>query len=202
MNHHTSNPPPLTRVPDIHRAQRPRWLGRLCSLLLRLSGWRVTGEFPGDPRLVLVAGPHTSNWDFLIGMTAMLALDLRIHWIGKHTLFKKPFGGFMAWLGGIPVDRSAPDGFAEQIGDRMRRAERLVVAITPEGTRKKVARLKTGFSRIARHAPCPVLPITLDYARREIRLFAIRAATDDGDADAAAVRELFATATAKDPARF
>jgi len=202
VNTHDTSQRQLLQVPEIHRAHRPRWLASLCRMLLRCLGWRIIGEFPSDPRLVLVAGPHTSNWDFLVGMTAMLALDLRIHWVGKHTLFFKPFGGFMNWLGGIPVNRSAPEGFAEQIARRIRGGEQAVIAITPEGTRKKVAKLKTGFSRIARETPCPILPVTLDYGSKQIRLYPVRDAGADSEADAVEVRRLFATVVAKVPARF
>lgn len=189
-------------VSECHRAHRPRWLGTVCATLLARWGWRVEGEIPGAPKLVLVVGPHTSNWDFVVGVTAMVALDLDIHWIGKHTLFKPPFRAAMTWLGGIPVNRAAPDGFAEQVVARLRDADRIMLAITPEGTRSKVARLKTGFSRIAGQTPCPILPITLDYRRRLIELHPVFSATQDPDADAGTVREIFARAVPRVPEKF
>lgn len=193
---------PGDRVPESHRAHRPAWIQRLSNWLLRTGGWQFRGEIPTESKLVLVVGPHTSNWDFLVGITAMLALDIHLHWLGKHSLFHKPFTGIMTWLGGIPVNRARPEGFAAEIADRFRREDELIVVITPEGTRKKVAKLKTGFSRIAREVPCPILPVTFDFVLREIVFHPVMGASEDSEGDAARVREIFATATAKNPANF
>jgi len=189
-------------VPEIHHANRSRWVVRFAGWLFTHCGWKLIGEITAERKMVLVVGPHTSNWDFVIAITAMLALDIQLHWLGKHTLFRKPFTSLMKNLGGIPVNRSRAEGFAEQTAEHIRNADTLILAITPEGTRSKVARLKTGFSRIARETPCPILPVTFDYARKEIRLFPLFAATDDSEGDAASVRDIFATATAKHPAKF
>ena len=189
-------------VPERHRAGRPRWLGALASRLFRHSGWGIEGQVPAEAKLILVVGPHTSNWDFAVGVTAMLALDLRIHWIGKHTLFRQPFRGLMIWLGGIPVNRSSPEGFATQIARRLREVDHMMIAITPEGTRSRVDRLKTGFSRIAREARCPILPVTLDYRRRVITLHDPVVASSDPEGDAADIRALFAGAAPRNADNF
>jgi 1-acyl-sn-glycerol-3-phosphate acyltransferase len=197
-----NNDPFHSRTPHRLRAHRAAWLRGLCGFLFRTSGWRLVGDVPDASKVVLVLGPHTSNWDFIVGITAMLALDLDLHWLGKHLLFKKPVRGLMTWLGGIPVDRTNPAGFAEDIATRIRAQGRLVLVITPEGTRSKVAQLKTGFSRIASAVPCSILPVTMDFAKREISILPLMQATELPEEDARKVREIFAAATPKRPENF
>ena len=140
----------------------------LFSVCLRLAGWQFEGEFPNRGKLVIVAAPHTSNWDFVIGMTGVFALGLDLHWMGKHTLFKPPFGGFMRWLGGLGIDRRAAHGVVEQVTEEFDRREQLLLVVTPEGTRSKVERWKTGFWHIARSAEVPIMLGGIDYARKRL----------------------------------
>jgi 1-acyl-sn-glycerol-3-phosphate acyltransferase len=134
--------------------------------LLRVFGWRIEGTLPDEPRLLGIGAPHTSNWDFVFSIAAMLALGLRANWIGKHTLFRWPLGGLMRWLGGIPVDRTRSRGFVEQVVGMFNSRDALLLGIAPEGTRKKVDRWKTGFYHIAHGAGVPILPIYWDYGRK------------------------------------
>lgn len=164
------------------------WLGRLG---LRLFGWRVSGQFPPKHKMVFVVAPHTSNWDFFIGMFAKLALGVKIHWLAKHSIFVWPVGGLLKHLGGIPVKRDAAQGFAEQIAERYRQSETLFIAITPEGTRSKVEKLKTGFLRIAEEADVPILLIGFDYPSKQIVVADIFQPTGDLDKDEQAVRDYF-----------
>ena len=189
-------------IPAHHRAYRPSRVRKFSRWLLARRGWRIEGDLPAAEKMILAVGPHTSNWDFLVAVTAMLALDMRIYWLGKHSLFRRPLSGLLIRLGGIAVDRSNTTGVAEQIGQRLRNADEMLIAITPEGTRRKVAQLKTGFSRIARAGGCQVLPVTLDFSRREIRLHEPFAPGKDPEADAARVRTVFATATPRHPDNF
>ena len=138
--------------------------------LLRLMGWRVEGEVPNLPKFVIAVAPHTSNWDFVVGAAAMFALDLRLAFLGKHTIFRWPFGAFLRWMGGIPVDRTSPHGVVNESIDGFVRAERRILAIAPEGTRRRVARFKSGFLHIARGADVPVVLVALDYGARCVRL--------------------------------
>jgi 1-acyl-sn-glycerol-3-phosphate acyltransferase len=144
-----------------------RWIGRT---VMRCTGWRFEGAFPDTGRLVIAVAPHTSNWDFVHGAAAMFALDLKLSFIGKHTLFVWPVSVFLRWMGGIPVDRSATQGLVGEAVDSFRNAQARVLVIAPEGTRRKVERFKTGFLHIARGAGVPVLLIGLDYARRAVRI--------------------------------
>lgn len=189
-------------VPENHRAYRPRWLCRFSRYLFSKLGWRICGQVPSEAKLVLVAGPHTSNWDFIYAMLAMLSLDVRLHWLGKKSIFDNPLRKLFLWLGGIPVDRANPKGFAKEVAGRIRDSGHIIIAITPEGTRSKVERLKTGFSRIASEVPCPVLPVTLDFAKKEMFLHPVISVTESPEDDADRVRGIFELATPKNPQNF
>ena len=123
-----------------------RPLGRLW---LRANGWRIEGEMPNLPKFIIVGAPHTSNWDLPYTLAAGLHYGVRVHWMGKDSIFKWPYGGLMHWLGGIPVDRSKPNNAVAQMVEKFAASDRLVVVIPPEGTRGKITRWKTGFYHIA-----------------------------------------------------
>jgi len=143
---------------------------------------------PDVAKAVIIVAPHTSNWDFVIGAAGMLALDLDLRFLGKHTLFEGPLAPLMRSLGGIPVDRSQPgSGVVEEMAERMRSADRLLLALSPEGTRSAVDRWKTGFHRIALSGGVPIAPVTFDYGRREIRFGSVLRPSEDLESD---VREL------------
>lgn len=150
---------------------------------MRLTGWHVEGNFPDAAKLVVAVAPHTSNWDFVHGAAAMFALDLNCTFIGKHTLFVWPFAGFLRWMGGIPVDRSAPRGVVGEAVDSFRNCSQRILVIAPEGTRSRVDRYKTGFLHIARGAGVPVLLIGLDYAARCVRIGPVIAVGEAIDAE-------------------
>jgi 1-acyl-sn-glycerol-3-phosphate acyltransferase len=173
-----------------------RGLGRLT---LAIGGWTIEGELPRVPRCVIVVAPHTSNWDFVWGLATKLALGLRVDWIGKHTLFRGPFGPLLRWLGGIPVNRRAPGDIIGQAAEKIRQRERSFVAIAPEGTRRKVERWKNGFHRIAIGAGVPFFPVALDYSARAVRLFPLQQPSGDYAADLARLQALFHAGMAKRP---
>ena len=171
-------------------------LGRLALAALR---FRVEGEVPDASKFVIAVAPHTSNWDFVVGAAAMFALDLRLAFIGKHTLFRGPFGPLMRWMGGIPVDRTSPHGVVEQSVDAFRRMEHRVLAIAPEGTRKRVPHFKSGFLHIARGAGVPVLLASLDYGARCVRLGPTVQPGEDVEADRKRIEAHFATVRGRRP---
>lgn len=151
--------------------------------ILRAFGWRLEGTLPDVPKVLGIGAPHTSNWDFVFGIAAVLALGLRANWIGKHTLFRWPVGGLMRWLGGIPVDRTHAQGLVEQAVAMFDSRDRLVLGIAPEGTRKKVERWKTGFYHIAHGAGVPILPFYWDYRRKVLGFGPPLVPSGDLDAD-------------------
>ena len=164
---------------------------------LRLLGWRVEGEVPNLPKFVVAVAPHTSNWDFVVGVAAMFALDLRIAFLGKHTLFRWPFGAVMRWMGGIPVDRASPHGVVNQSIDGFTHMERRILAIAPEGTRRQVAQFKSGFLQIARGAKVPVVRASLDYAAKCVRFGSTFEPGEDIEADRRRTEAYFATVRGK-----
>ncbi|RQO73246.1 glycerol acyltransferase [Aquitalea sp. FJL05] len=139
----------------------------LSILLLRLRGWRIEGNFPDLPKYVLIAAPHTSNWDFPLTLGVCFALRAKLYWMGKHTLFWGPLGPVMRWLGGIPVMRSRNNSLVQQMVTVYQQSEQLVVAIPPEGTRQRVKEWKTGFYHIACGAQVPIVLAYMDYERKE-----------------------------------
>lgn len=165
---------------------------------LAAARWRVVGEVPDLAKAVIIVAPHTSNWDFPVGVAAMLALDLELTFLGKHTLFEGPLAPLMRGLGGIPVDRSHPgSGVVEEMAARFRAADRLLLALSPEGTRSTVDRWKTGFYRIAAAAEVPIVAVALDWGRREIRFGPVVAPSGDLERDLAVFQQFFAGAHGK-----
>jgi 1-acyl-sn-glycerol-3-phosphate acyltransferase len=135
--------------------------------LLRVLGWQTRGEFPpGCERCVLVAAPHTSNLDLFFLLAFAMAFELRVRWVGKHTLFRFPLGPVMRALGGIPVDRRLRQDSVAQLAEEFARRERLILVIAPEGTRSHSGYWKSGFYWIAQRAEVPVVPSFLDWGTR------------------------------------
>ena len=143
---------------------------RIARAVLGVFRWRLDGELPPHPKMVIAAGPHTSNWDFPLAMLVAPALGIRIRWLGKHTLFNKPFGWFFRMFGGIPVERSKAAGVIGQSVAAFDAAESLVLVITPEGTRSTQEYWKSGFYRIALGAKVPIVLVGVDGAARRVRI--------------------------------
>jgi len=143
-----------------------RWIGRI---ILRLWGWRIDGQFPNRSKLVVALLPHSSNVDFILTIAVLWALGLRSTFMMKHTLFWFPLAPVLRRLGGIPVDRNSAQGLVEQMRIAFQAKSKLVLGITPEGTRHGVVKLKEGFARIALASNVPVLPAVIDYQRRTVR---------------------------------
>lgn len=167
--------------------------------VLRMMGWRIEGEIPDEPKLVIAVAPHTSNWDFVVGMAAMFALDLRLSFLAKHTLFRGPFAPAMRWIGGIAVDRASPHGLVGDAVAAFAREERRVLAIAPQGTRRAGARYRSGFIHIARGAQVRILLATLDYGARCVRLGPAYTPGEDVDAELARVESFYANVRGKKP---
>ena len=159
--------------------------------LLDAMGWRIEGEFPPQPKLVAIVAPHTSNWDFIVGILAVFAIGIRARFIAKHTLFKPPLGWLMRWFGGIPVNREAPQGMVPQAVAAIEKAQSVFLAITPAGTRSSSKPWKSGFYRIAVAARVPIMPIAFDGAHKTIRLFPAFAPGGDYEADLPKLRAYF-----------
>jgi 1-acyl-sn-glycerol-3-phosphate acyltransferase len=166
-----------------------RWVGRT---VLRVGGWRMVGEWPDEPRLVVIVAPHSSGWDGLWGLAAKVALGLGANFMGKQELFHGPLGWFLRKLGGFPVDRQSPVGIVDQVATRLQQSQRMWLALAPEGTRKYVERWKSGFWKIAKRAEVPVFCVWFHYPEKVIGLGPMAPLTDDMDADLVRIRALFA----------
>jgi 1-acyl-sn-glycerol-3-phosphate acyltransferase len=129
-------------------------------------GWKTVGAPPAAPKCVVIAAPHTSNWDLVFMLAMAWALGLRISWMGKDAIFRAPFGSLMRRLGGIPVHRDTPNNVVEQMVETFASSDRLALAIPTEGTRAKADHWKSGFYHIARGANVPVATSFLDYGRK------------------------------------
>jgi 1-acyl-sn-glycerol-3-phosphate acyltransferase len=172
-----------------------RLISALGRLMLRAMRFRVEGEVPDLPKFVIAVAPHTSNWDFVVGAAVMFALDLRLAFLAKHTLFRGPFARLLRWMGGIPVDRSSPHGVVHESVEGFCGTPRRILAIAPQGTRKRGqgARYKSGFLHIARGAGVPVMLASLDFGERVIRLGPTFFPGEDIDAELRRVEDFFAT---------
>lgn len=147
--------------------RRGNAFSRACGRVMLHSGrWRFEGDAPELNKCVMVGAPHTSNWDAFYGLAIILALGWHCHWMAKAAVFKGPFKKLLVWLGGISVDRGARHGVVEQIVAEFKKRDKFFLALTPEGTRRRVDRWKTGFYYIALQANVPILAAYIDYERR------------------------------------
>jgi 1-acyl-sn-glycerol-3-phosphate acyltransferase len=165
-----------------------RMVGRFVLWLLR---WRVEGGFPNTGKVVLIAAPHRSNWDFVVGLATKTALGIDVAWLGKHTLFRRPWGALFRWWGGIPVDRTSSHDTVAQVVDRFAERDKLLLAVAPEGTRAPGARWKTGFWHIAHGAGVPIVPFAFDWEHRVVRIMPAMEPTDL-ESDMRRIQDLYA----------
>lgn len=171
---------------------------------LRITGWRVEGCLPPDAaKSVLIAAPHTSNWDLPYTLMLAFSLRLRVYWMGKQSLFRAPFGGVMRWLGGIPVNREQASNLVARSAQAMRNAVGpMQLIVPPEGTRGKTRHWKTGFYFIAQHAQVPIVMAFVDYGRKVGGLGPVFQPTGDVERDMAVIKAFYAPIQGKNPSQF
>ncbi len=175
----------------------------LARLFLRLTGWQPEGERPEPAKFVLIAAPHTTNWDFPFTLAFARVFNLKILWMGKHTLFKGPLGPIMRRLGGLPIQRHLRKNVVEQTADLLRNAaDELVITVPAEGTRSRVEYWKSGFYHIARAADVPIVLGYLDYKRKRGGFGAAIKPTGDLKADMDLSRAFYADKVGKYPENF
>jgi 1-acyl-sn-glycerol-3-phosphate acyltransferase len=168
--------------------------------LLSLFGWRIEADVPDLPKFVMVGAPHTSNWDFLLTVATFYSLSVKISWMGKSSLFRRPFKGVMEWLGGVPVDRAGKrEGIVEQTVKAFAGHEKFVIAVMPEGTRSKVAQWKTGFYHIAQEARVPIVLVRFDYGRKIMGIGPTIEPSGDPAEGVANIQSMFANIEGKNP---
>jgi 1-acyl-sn-glycerol-3-phosphate acyltransferase len=155
---------------------------KIAQWILQLFGWRLTGHYPHElPRLLMAAAPHTSNWDFPLGILARTAWSIKANFIGKHTLFFPPLGYLMRWLGGIPVNRTIKGNFVNDTVRAIMSVPHAHMVIAPEGTRAKTDKFKSGFYHIAKGAQMPILLVTFDWGNKVVDFGELFYPTDNQD---------------------
>jgi 1-acyl-sn-glycerol-3-phosphate acyltransferase len=167
--------------------------------LLAWTGWGVKGDLPNISKFLAVGAPHTSNWDLILAVLYIYALGVEVFWMGKHTLFRPPFGWLFHRLGGIPVDRRSPRGTVGQMADAFKQHEQIAIGIAPEGTRSKVREWKSGFYYIAQGANVPLVLVGLDYGQKRVVLSDPFWPTGDYTADLPCIKAFFADFRGKNP---
>lgn len=171
---------------------------------LTWKGWTIEGQLPPEARKsVLIAAPHTSNWDLPYTLMVAFALDLQVQWMGKHAIFRWPFGPLMRWLGGIAVDRRQSTNLVAASAQSLREASGPVqLIVPPEGTRSKTRYWKTGFYYIALQAQVPIVMAYMDYACKRSGLGPIFRPTGDVEADMASIKAFYAPFKGKNSSQF
>jgi 1-acyl-sn-glycerol-3-phosphate acyltransferase len=176
-------------------------MGWFWKTAFRLSGWRVRDVYPkGIDKAVLIVAPHTSAWDFPLGLAARSYLNLKhTHYLGKEELFKGPFGFLFRATGGYPVNRFNKEKMVDQVVTLFQTHDQFILALSPEGTRKKVDRLRSGFYHIAKKAGVPIVMVGFDFSKKEISIAPAFFAGQDEAADFKKIIQFFAPIKGKIP---
>lgn len=187
-------PDPSARARNARSPLRRAALG-----LLRLFGWRSRLVWPPEARGIIVVYPHTSNWDFIVGVLFRIGNGLPANWIGKAEMFRGPFGRWFERIGGIPIDRRRTQGFIPAMLEEFRRRDWMWVAIAPEGTRSYADHLKSGFYQLALGADVPIGLGYIDYGTRTVGIETYVRMTGDKERDMERLREFYADKTGRRP---
>lgn len=174
-------------------------LKNIAKLILRIGGWTTIGEVPNIPKAVVIAAPHTSNWDGFWALVYKVAIGLDIRFFAKHSLFWFPLNILLRALGGIALDRSQAGSAVQKAVDKFTSEERFFFGLAPEGTRSLTDGWKTGFYRIATQANVPVIPGYIDYGRRIIGLGEVYSLTGDADTDISYFARIYADSEGRWP---
>ncbi|MDG2393348.1 MAG: 1-acyl-sn-glycerol-3-phosphate acyltransferase [Thalassotalea sp.] len=169
---------------------------------LRITGWQVVGVIPDEPKLIFAVAPHTSNWDFILGLLVKYAFNLKVNFLGKDSIFVWPFSIWLKSVGGIAVERSNAHGVVKQIVKEFSKQPQLILGLAPEGTRSKVGKWKTGFLHIAKQANIPVVPVQLNFKHKQVMFFEKRMITAAIDDELQQMQNLFSADCAKKPQNF
>lgn len=193
---------PKQGIPELGESipRRGNWLSEKgARAVMSAIGWRIVGEVPDEPKILLVGAPHTSNWDFIFTILTTYSLGVDLHFVAKHSLFNRPMGSFMRFSGGIPIDRVTSDGFVNQMVEEFNKRDQFVLAIMPEGTRSKTEKWRSGFYHIAQGAGVPMTLVIFDYGRKIMHLGPTFWPSGDYEADLAEIQSYFEDIQGKNP---
>lgn len=193
---------PATATPAPPRGAFSEIVRAMCLAWLRIGGWKLQGDWPGHDKVVLLAAPHTSNWDGINMLATAGAYRIKLRWMGKKSLVAGPFGFIVRWLGCVPIDRSSSNDVVAQMKRAFESEDRLVLAIPPEGSRARVTDWKRGYYHIAHGAGVPIVLSVLDYGARTVTLSGVMDTSGDYDADFTWIRTHYEGAQGKFPERF
>ncbi|KGD65358.1 1-acyl-sn-glycerol-3-phosphate acyltransferase [Alcanivorax nanhaiticus] len=171
----------------------------LASGFLKLIGWKVVSPLPEVPKAVIIGGPHTSNWDGIVTLAAMMQLGLDAHVMIKDSAFKGPLGSLLRWMGAMPIDRAKSGGVVEQTVAQFNEHQQLFMIVAPEGTRSGASQWKTGFYRIAEQAGVPIIVASADYRKKEIDFPLVVQPSGDLDTDLATILQCYASVHPRHP---
>jgi 1-acyl-sn-glycerol-3-phosphate acyltransferase len=160
-------------------------------------GWKTKGEIPDIKKFVMIAAPHSSNWDFIFFLLFIFKYNISVHWMGKHTMFKWPFKWILKRLGGIPINRSAKTNVVQSMTDAYKNSKKLIITIAPSGTREKVTIWKTGFYHIANKAKVPIVCGFVDYRHKTIGIGPVISPSGDMELDMKSIKKFYAPFSGK-----
>jgi len=189
----------LPAIPDCIPTKQGIFSSFIGLAVLNLLGWKVVGQLPEKSKFVAAVAPHTSNWDFVVAIAAMLAMNLRIRFMGKKALFIWPFNIVLKSWGGIAIDRNVKYGVVEQMVEQFQQNDQLVLGIAPEGTRKKTSKWKSGFLHIAHQAGVPIVPVSLDFAKKQLRFHPEVEVSSDIENELVKFKGIYSDICAKNP---
>jgi 1-acyl-sn-glycerol-3-phosphate acyltransferase len=189
-------------IPDVADCIPTRKYGVLHSVakkILGWCGWTIKGELPAQPKFIIAVAPHTSNWDFFVAIAAMFTLQLKVSFLGKASIFRWPVKSLLSALGGVAVDRNHSHGVVGQIVQELKYNDKFILGLSPEGTRSKTVEWKTGFLHIAKQANVPIVPLSFDFAKKEICFYPEVYVSGEISAELVEFKQVFADVCAKNP---
>jgi len=172
------------------------------SFSLFVLGWKAKGKKPDIKKFVMIAAPHSSNWDFVFFLLIVFKFRISVHWMGKHTMFFWPFKRLLKRLGGIPINRTGKSNVVDSMCNAFKESKELIITIAPSGTREKVMTWKTGFYHIAQQAKIPIVLGYIDYQQKIIGIGPVFEPSSDMDKDMISIQSYYARFSGKDQDTF
>ena len=203
LKQHTSKQPLAPTIGDTVPKRGNSLTKAIAFFFLRITGWRIVGEVPNVPKLIVIGAPHTSYWDFWLAMMIVFSLGIRVEIMGKETLFKyRPLAALFYWAGVFPVKRNTANGMVETVAELMNGRKQMFLALSPEGTRQKVAQWHTGFYHIARKTNLDILPLQLDFGQKTVFIHPPFSPTGQIEPDMQKIKSCFQDAVGKNAEKF
>lgn len=168
-------------------------------IYFKILGWKLVGEFPKVDKCIVIVVPHTSWVDFFLGLLVRRVVNEEVNYIAKKSLFKPPFGWYFRWMGGAPIDRSKNMDTVGAIANIFERRKQFRLALSPEGTRKKVSEWKTGFYYIAKAAGVPIVMVAFDFGGKQVKISDPHFPTGDKEVDFNTYKSFFQGVLGKVP---